>query len=145
MFSRISFVVLNLTNTFFFSKNTVLYSLMVVPPPFFFYYNTYYFLETKNRNAINLIHINLNHFPPNIVYVKYNAFTLPLRLKSNFFLLHQRIFCTPPVEPVFIIRNLVLLFRVTLNISKGTLLWFSELSFATKMEIYSDTLEQFIL
>lgn len=95
MFIRISSVELNLTNTFFFSKNTVLYSLMVVAL-FFFYYNTHYFLETKDRNAKNLIHTNLNHFPPNIVYVKHNASTIPLWLKSKLFLLHQRIFCTPP-------------------------------------------------
>lgn len=43
---------------------------------FFFYYNTHYFLETKDRNAKNLIHTNLNHFPPNIVYVKHNASNL---------------------------------------------------------------------
>lgn len=96
MFSRISSVELNLTNTFFFLAKILFYTAWWSWPFFFFYYNTHYFLETKDRNAKNLIHTNLNHFPPNIVYVKHNASTIPLWLKSKLFLLHQRIFCTPP-------------------------------------------------
>lgn len=46
-----------------------------------------------------------------------------------------------PVDPVLIIRNRVLLFVVTVNISKGTVLWFSVLLFETENEVYVITVD----